>query len=131
MQLQSKMRGVARRAHTKNRNSPRPSRAYLNFMALSDKSVDYSKVISMIEGTASLLQKEQTDDDNMKTYRLISIDRAEDEGKSLAIDMKSHKSAIADYTEQLIFMALIDKSVDFSKVIFMIQEMESLLQQED
>ena len=37
----------------------------------------------------------------MKTYRLISIDRAEDEDKSLVIDIKSHKSANADSTEQL------------------------------
>jgi len=70
-------------------------------MALSGKSVDFTKVISMIEEMVSLLKQEQIDDDNKKTYCVDSIDRLEDEGKSLAVDIKSHKSAISDFTEQL------------------------------
>eukprot|EP00450_Noctiluca_scintillans_P000408 CAMPEP_0194501534 /NCGR_PEP_ID=MMETSP0253-20130528/22736_1 /TAXON_ID=2966 /ORGANISM="Noctiluca scintillans" /LENGTH=79 /DNA_ID=CAMNT_0039343523 /DNA_START=32 /DNA_END=268 /DNA_ORIENTATION=- len=70
-------------------------------MALSGKSVDFTKVISMIDEMVSLLRQEQTDDENKKTYCLDSIDRAEDEGKSLVLDIKSHKSGIADFTEQL------------------------------
>merc|ERR1712064_73905 len=52
-------------------------------------------------GMVSLLKQEQIDDDNKKTYCVDSIDRLEDEGKSLAVDIKSHKSAISDFTEQL------------------------------
>ena len=44
----------------------------------------------------------QADDKNKRTYRLDSIDRAEDKGKSLAIDIQSHKSRIADFIEQLV-----------------------------
>ena len=51
-------------------------------------------VISMLEEMGSLLQQGQMDDDNKK------IDHSEDEGMSLAIDIKSHQSTIADFTEQ-------------------------------
>ena len=37
----------------------------------------------------------------MEKQESDSIDRAEDEGKSLAIDIKSHKSGIAEFSEQL------------------------------
>ena len=57
------------------------------FIALSDKSVDLIKIISMIEEMESLLQQEQTDDD-----------RAEDEGKSLESYFKSHMNATANST---------------------------------
>ena len=41
-----------------------------------------------------LQQQKPIDDDNKKMYRLINIDSAEDELKSLAIDSKRHKSLI-------------------------------------
>ena len=46
----------------------------------------------------SLFQQEQDDDDIKKTSCLIDIGRAEDADTSLAIDTKSHESAIADPT---------------------------------
>ena len=46
------------------------------------------------------LFKEQDDDDNKKTSCLINIGRAQDDDTSLATDMKSHVSTIADPTEQ-------------------------------
>ena len=55
------------------------------------------KVISMTDEVVSLFQQEQ-DDDNKKTSCLIDIGRAEDADTSLAIDTKSHESAIADPT---------------------------------
>ena len=64
-------------------------------MALGNESVDFGKVVSMIEEMVSLFQQRQTDDDNEKMYCLTNIDRAEDGGKSLAIDIKSHESATA------------------------------------
>merc|ERR1712227_166777 len=57
--------------------------------------------MGMIDEMVSLLQQEQIDDDNKKTYCLDGIDRLEDEGKSLDVDIKSHKSAISDFAEQL------------------------------
>ena len=55
----------------------------------------------MIEEMVSLFQHKQTDGGNKKTCRRTSVDRAKGEGKSLAIDIKSQWSAIAEPTEQL------------------------------
>ena len=41
------------------------------------------------------------EDDNKKTYCVNSIERIEANRKSLAMDMKSRKSAILDFTKQL------------------------------
>ena len=49
----------------------------------------------------SLFQQKQTDGDNKKTYCSTSVDRTKGEDKSLAIDIKSPKSATADPTERL------------------------------
>ena len=43
----------------------------------------------------------KADDDNKKTYCLVGIDREKNGDTSLAIDTKSHGSAITDPTEQL------------------------------
>ena len=51
--------------------------------------------------TDSPVQQQQTDDGNKKTYCLNSIERIEEERRSLATDTKSHKSAILDSTKQL------------------------------
>ena len=57
-------------------------------MALSDRNVDFDKIITTFEETTSLLQEEVTDDVIAKTYFLIGIERTEDEDESLAIDIK-------------------------------------------
>ena len=101
VQLRDNKRGVAREARALLSRSLVSSRVNLISMALSGKSVDFTKLIAMIDEMVSLIKQEQTDDENKKTYCLDSIDRAEDEGKSLAIDIKSHKSGIADFSEQL------------------------------
>ena len=49
---------------------------------------------AMIEEMEFLQQQEPIDDDNKKMYRLININSAEDELRSLAIDSKSHESVI-------------------------------------
>ena len=58
MQLQNDKRGVARRARAAPRNSPGSPRVNWISMALSDKSVDTSSVISMIEEMVSLFHEE-------------------------------------------------------------------------
>ena len=55
---QSDKSGVARRARAVLRNLPRSPRVNLMFMALSGKSVDLGKDISMIEEMVSLLHEE-------------------------------------------------------------------------
>jgi len=70
-------------------------------VASSGKSLDLAKVISMIEEVVYVLQEDKADDDNKKTYGVTGLDWAEDEFKSLASDIKNHKSAIADLTEQV------------------------------
>ena len=69
--------------------------------ALGNENVDFGKVITMIEKRVSWFQQEQADDDDKKTFGLISSGRAEDGDTSLAIDIESHESAVADPTEQL------------------------------
>ena len=49
----------------------------------------------------SLLKLEQLVDDSKKTYCLVSIDRLEDEAKSLATDIKDHKRVSSNLTEPL------------------------------
>ena len=85
MQVQSDKREVARRPRAVVRNS-------------SGSSRNVRKVTSRTEDVVSLFQQEQDDDDNKKTSCLIDIGRAEDADTSLAVDTKSHESAIADPT---------------------------------
>ena len=47
------------------------------------------------------LHQEQTDGDNQKTYCLAPFERTEEEVRSLAIDVKSHKRSIACGAHQL------------------------------
>ena len=49
----------------------------------------------------ALLQHEKTDDDHKKTKCVSNNDSAENLGGSLAIDLNSHVSAIAYFTEQI------------------------------
>ena len=58
-------------------------------------------VISMIEEMVALLLHEKTDDYHKKTKCVSNIDSAEVLGGSLAIDINSHVSAIAFFTEQM------------------------------
>ena len=52
----------------------------------------------MIEEMVSLLKQELMVVDSKKTYFVDSIDRLEDEGKSLATDFKGHKRISSDFT---------------------------------
>merc|ERR1712012_353587 len=83
--------------------TPRNSVSNLNLiaLALSGRSVDFSKVISMIEEMVGLLKAEQVDDDDKKAYCVQSFDKTEDEAKVLAHQIAGHKGSIEDYKEQL------------------------------
>ena len=55
IQLQSDKRGISRRSRVVLRNSPGSFRVNWISMALSGKSADFSRVVSMIEEMASVL----------------------------------------------------------------------------
>ena len=59
-------------------------------LALSDKSVDFSKVILMIDEMGTLLKAEQGGDDSGKARCIKSFDRTEDEAKVLARQIAGH-----------------------------------------
>merc|ERR1712136_271492 len=106
VQVQQGTTVLAKRALDELRRSPRApkSSAYnLNLiaLALSGRSVDFSKVISMIEEMVGLLKAEQVEDDDKKAYCLQSFDKTEDEAKVLAHQIAGHKDTIEDYEEQL------------------------------
>ena len=91
---------VARRAMDELRRSSRmlsnsASNLNLIFVALNGKSVDLSKVISVIDETVTLLKAEQGDDDGKKAYCTESLGQTEDEGKVLAHQVSGHRDAIA------------------------------------
>jgi len=102
LQLQNNRKAIALRARALVNGPPRGS-SHLNLisMALSGKSVDFTKVIGMIDEMVVLLQEEQVDDDSKKTYCVDSIDKTEDEGKSLSNDIENHQSALSDFNDQL------------------------------
>jgi len=106
MQLQQSTTVLAKRALDELRRSPmapRSSASNLNLiaLALSGRSVDFSKVISMIEEMVGLLKAEQVEDDDKKAYCVQSFDKTEDEAKVLAHQIAGHKDTIEDYEEQL------------------------------
>ena len=70
-------------------------------LALSGKSVDFTKVISMIEEMVVLLKAEQGEDDSMKAYCLENFDKTEDDAKALAKTIAGHMDATQEFQEQL------------------------------
>ena len=69
-------------------------------LALSGKSVDFTKVISMIEEMVVLLKAEQGVDDSKKAYCLGNFDKTED-AKELAKTIVGHEDVTQEFQEQL------------------------------
>jgi len=106
VQVQESSKLLANRVLNELRKSPttpRNSVSHLNLiaLALSRRSVDFSKVTSMIEEMVGLLKAEQGDDDDKKAYCVQSFDETEDEAKVLAHQIAGHKDVLEDYEEQL------------------------------
>jgi len=106
MQVERGTAALAKRALVELRRSPRaPQNSASNLkliaLALSGKSVDFTKVISMIEEMVALLKAEQGDDDSKKAYCLENFDKTEDDAKALAKTIGGHKDAIQEYQDQL------------------------------
>ena len=105
MQVHRSTAVLAKRAFDELRRSPTaPQNSASNFkliaLALGGKSVDFTKVISMIEEMVVLLNAEQGDDDSKKAYCLENFDKTED-AKALAKTIVGHKDAILEFQEQL------------------------------
>jgi chromosome segregation ATPase len=75
----------------------------VNFVALALKSkkTSFTKVLEMIDGMIALLSKEQTDDENKKTYCQDEIDKTDDEKKELENDISDLKKAIDDEQQKM------------------------------
>ena len=70
-------------------------------MALNGKSVDLSKVVSMIDETVPLVKAELGEDDGKKANCTESFGQTEDEAKILTHEVSGRRDAIADTKEQL------------------------------
>merc|ERR1719440_2280474 len=79
----------------------------LNFLALAlqGKSVDFSKVIKMIDEMVVLLGKEQADDDDKKEYCETALDLADDKKKSLEHTISNLEKVIAKEKEAISMLA--------------------------
>merc|ERR1719335_489942 len=72
----------------------RDHRFDLIMLALKGKSVDFSKVIKMIDDMVALLGKEQQDDDNKKEFCVIQFDQMDDKKKGLERSVSDLEKAI-------------------------------------
>ena len=70
-------------------------------VTFSGKSVDLSKVVSMIDETVTVLKAEWSEDDGKKACCIKSIDHTEDEAKVLAHQICDNRETIADHKDQL------------------------------
>merc|ERR1719324_450849 len=70
-------------------------------LALSGKSVDFTKVIKMIDDMVVLLGKEQQDDDNKKEFCVIEFDQMDDKKKALERSISDLEKAIEEDKEMV------------------------------
>jgi hypothetical protein len=90
------------------------SRPELNFLALAlqGKSVDFSKVISMIDNMVATLKTEQHDDDDKKEYCEMQFDTSDDKKKGLERSISNLDTAIAKEKEGIAALAEEIKSLE-------------------
>merc|ERR1719440_2303475 len=93
---------IVRAARRQGQNRPE-----LNFLALAlqGKSVDFSKVIKMIDQMVATLKVEQQDDNDKKEYCEMQFDAAEDKKKSLERSVSNLEKAIAKEKEAIATLA--------------------------
>merc|ERR1719316_2374956 len=104
MQLQVSVADQRRRAlalvNAARKSHKNPS---LNFLALAlqGKSVDFGKVIKMIDEMVAILGQEQIDDDSKKAYCEEQFDVSDDKKKSLERSISDLEKAIAKAKEAI------------------------------
>jgi len=70
-------------------------------LALTGKSIDFRKVIEMIDDMVVVLAKEQTDDDGKKEYCETQLDQADDKSKELDKKLTDISASIAELKEMV------------------------------
>merc|ERR1719375_2815075 len=99
MQLKTSSRDMKLRALVALQKSKGDFRLNLISLALKGKKVSFDKVLKMIDEMSALLKKEQTDDDNKKSYCEDLIDKTEDKVKELELTVSDLSKAVADAKE--------------------------------
>jgi len=85
--------------------SKRDHRVELIAIALRGGTKSFDKVIAMIDEMVALLGKEQTSDDEKKAYCLASLDKAEDEKKTLEQQEEDLDKAMEDAKNMIATLA--------------------------
>jgi hypothetical protein len=97
------------RAAQRGKNRPE-----LNFLALAlqGKSVDFTKVLKMIDEMVVVLHQEQNDDNDKKEYCEKSLDLADDKKKSLEHSISNLEKTISEEKEAIAMLADESKSLE-------------------
>merc|ERR1719387_2743414 len=104
LQLQVTAKDVQQRAlqalqSFKRANGPRDHRLDFIALALRGKSVDFTKVIKMIDDMVVLLGKEQADDDAKKEWCTVQFDQMDDKKKALERSISDLEKSIEEDKE--------------------------------
>merc|ERR1719217_983578 len=83
----------------KRANGPRDHRLDFIALALRGKSVDFTKVIKMIDDMVVLLGKEQADDDAKKEWCTVQFDQMDDKKKALERSISGLEKSIEEDKE--------------------------------
>merc|ERR1719326_1147923 len=86
------MESMASTASTQNQ-------LHLALFALQAKKVDFSKVLAMIDNMSKQLAKEQTDDDNQKSFCDKDFAKSADEKKATEEAIASSEASIAEMSD--------------------------------
>jgi len=105
LQLNENAHQEQQRAASLLRDARKPAghRVGLDFlvMALQGRSVDFTKVMKMIDDMVAILQKEQVDDSSKKEYCELQIDGAEDKVKVLEKKVDDLGTSMANLDEMI------------------------------
>merc|ERR1719265_931020 len=101
IQLTTNSQAVKSQALSVLQKSKGDFRLNLISLALKGKKVSFDKVLKMIDEMSALLKKEQTDDDNKKSYCEDLIDKTEDKVKELELSVSDLSKAVADAKESI------------------------------
>merc|ERR1719265_362699 len=101
IQLSTSNQAIKSQALSVLQKSKGDFRLNLISLALKGKKVSFDKVLKMIDEMSALLKKEQTDDDNKKSYCEDLIDKTEDKVKELELSVSDLSKAIADAKEAI------------------------------
>merc|ERR1719324_1479733 len=104
LQVQVTAKDVQQRAlqalqSLKRANGPRDHRLDFIALALRGKSVDFTKVIKMIDDMVVLLGKEQADDDAKKEWCTVQFDQMDDKKKALERSISDLEKSIEEDKE--------------------------------